>query len=96
MRDKLSQEDIEKSLNDLQGWELVEGRSAITKTFEFKNFIECFGWMSRVALISEKMDHHPEWLNIYKTVDVTLSTHSADGLTALDFKLAQKMEQQLL
>lgn len=74
------------------GWAMVEGRDAICKTFTFKNFIEAFGWMTRAAIWAEKWNHHPEWSNIYKTVDVTLSTHDADGLTDLDIKLARKMD----
>lgn len=74
------------------GWALVEGRDAIAKTFTFKDFNAAFGWMTRVALVAEKMDHHPEWFNVYKTVKVTLSTHDAGGLTDLDVKLARKMD----
>ena len=74
------------------GWALVEGRDAIAKTFTFKDFNAAFGWMTRVALVAEKLDHHPEWFNVYKTVKVTLSTHDADGLTKLDVKLARKMD----
>ncbi|WP_127902078.1 4a-hydroxytetrahydrobiopterin dehydratase [Solirhodobacter olei] len=75
------------------GWTLVEGRDAITRTFSFKNFVEAFGWMTRAAIWAEKWNHHPEWFNVYKTVEVTLSTHDAGGLTELDIKLARKMEQ---
>jgi 4a-hydroxytetrahydrobiopterin dehydratase len=75
------------------GWKEVEGRDAITKTFEFKNFRQAFSWMTQVALRAEKMDHHPEWFNVYKTVEVTLSTHDAGGLTELDVKLARAMDQ---
>jgi 4a-hydroxytetrahydrobiopterin dehydratase len=74
------------------GWSLVEGRDAITKTYQFKNFVEAFGWMSRAALQAEKMDHHPEWFNVFKTVEVTLSTHDVGGLSELDVKLAKKMD----
>lgn len=74
------------------GWTLVDGRDAITKSFVFKNFIEAFGWMAQAALLAEKLNHHPEWFNVYKTVEVTLSTHDAGGLTALDVKLATKMD----
>lgn len=74
------------------GWALVEGRDAIAKTFTFKDFNAAFGWMTRVALVAEKMDHHPEWFNVYKTVKVTLSTHDTGGLTDLDVKLARKMD----
>ncbi|MFN3144595.1 MAG: 4a-hydroxytetrahydrobiopterin dehydratase [Paracoccaceae bacterium] len=74
------------------GWQMVEGRDAITKTYVFRNFIEAFGFMTRAALWAEKWNHHPEWFNVYKTVDVTLSTHDAGGLSALDVKLASKMD----
>lgn len=75
-----------------QGWGMVEGRDAITKSFEFADFNEAFGWMARVALEAEKMGHHPEWFNVFKTVDVTLSTHDMGGLSNLDVALAKKME----
>ncbi len=74
------------------GWEMVEGRDAIHKSFVFGNFVEAFGWMTQVAIWAEKWDHHPEWFNVYKTVDVTLTTHDVGGLSALDAKLARKME----
>ena len=74
------------------GWVLTEGRDAIEKTFAFKNFIEAFGWMTKVALHAEKLNHHPEWSNVYKSVDVLLSTHDAGGLTELDVKLAKRMD----
>ena len=73
------------------GWSLVEDRDAITKTFKFKSFVEAWGWMSRMALIAEKMDHHPEWANVYNRVEVTLTTHDAGGLSKLDVELAEKM-----
>jgi 4a-hydroxytetrahydrobiopterin dehydratase len=71
----------------------VAGRDAITRKFVFKDFNEAFGFMARAALIAEKLDHHPEWSNVYKTVDVTLSTHDAGGLTELDIKLAEAMDK---
>ena len=74
------------------GWTLVEGRDAITKTFEFKSFVEAFGWMSRAALWAEKWDHHPEWRNVYNRVEVVLTTHDVDGISSLDAKLARKMD----
>jgi 4a-hydroxytetrahydrobiopterin dehydratase len=74
------------------GWQDVEGRDAITKRFLFGDFTEAFAWMTRAALIAEKMDHHPEWFNVYRTVDVTLSTHDAGGLSALDIALAEKLD----
>ena len=74
------------------GWTPVEGRDAVHKTFVFGNFIEAFGWMSQMALVAEKMNHHPEWSNVYKTVEVTLTTHDVGGLSALDAALAEKMD----
>jgi 4a-hydroxytetrahydrobiopterin dehydratase len=87
--------DVEKTaaLSGLPGWTMVQGRDAISKRFVFKDFNEAFGFMARAALVAEKMDHHPEWFNVYKTVDVTLATHDSGGLTALDIKLAQAMER---
>src|SRR6202158_5573281 len=77
----------------LPGWTIVAGRDAIQKTFKFKDFSEAFGFMARAALVAEKMDHHPEWTNVWNRVEVTLSTHSAGGLTELDVKLAEAMDQ---
>lgn len=74
------------------GWTMTEGRDAIAKRFVFRNFVEAWGFMSRAALWAEKLDHHPEWSNVYKTVDVTLTTHDAGGLTDLDIRLASKMD----
>lgn len=74
------------------GWEPVEGRDAIRKTFKFKSFVEAWGWMSRMALHAEKLNHHPEWSNVYNRVGVTLTTHDVDGLSALDLELAEKMD----
>ncbi len=93
MAEKLSSEVLAKALEELSGWSAVEGRDAIRKSFKFKSFSEAFGFMTRVALAAEKMDHHPEWSNVYSKVDVTLSTHSAGGVTELDLKLARKMDQ---
>lgn len=74
------------------GWGGIADRDAIRKVYIFKNFVEAWGWMSRVAIWCEKWNHHPEWLNVYRTVDVTLTTHDAGGLTELDVKLAKKMD----
>lgn len=74
------------------GWEMVEGRDAIRKVFQFKDFADAFGWMTRAAIWAEKWDHHPEWFNVYNRVEVTLTTHDADGVTALDVELAQFMD----
>ena len=82
-----------KALHELHGWAEAKGRDAITKTFQFKSFGQAWGWMSRVALYAEKTDHHPEWLNVYGRVEVTLSTHSAGGVTQKDVTLARKMDQ---
>ena len=75
------------------GWAATEGRDAVSKRYEFANFVAAFGWMTQVALWAEKWNHHPEWSNVYKTVEVTLTTHDAGGLTELDAKLAAKMDQ---
>ena len=93
MAQKLDNAARKSALAKLNGWSDVSGRDAISKKFTFKNFNEAFGFMSRVALMAEKMDHHPEWSNVYKTVDVTLSTHDAGGLTELDIKLAEAMDK---
>ena len=73
-------------------WAIIEGRDAIRKTYVFEDFVEAFGWMTRVAIWAEKWNHHPEWFNVYNRVDVRLTTHSADGLTMLDDKLARKID----
>jgi 4a-hydroxytetrahydrobiopterin dehydratase len=74
------------------GWDMVEGRDAISKTFKFDSFVDAFGWMTRAAIWAEKWDHHPEWSNVYNRVTVLLTTHDVDGLSALDAKLARKMD----
>ncbi len=74
------------------GWAMHDERDAITKTFTFRNFVQAFGWMTQVAIHAEKLNHHPEWSNVYKTVEVLLSTHDAGGLTELDVKLAKRMD----
>ncbi len=74
------------------GWSVLEDRDAIRKTFKFKSFVDAWGWMSRMAIEAEKLDHHPEWFNVYNRVEVTLTTHDAGGLSALDVKLAEKMD----
>ena len=81
------------ALEGLSGWAAAEGRDAITKTFRFKDFNAAFGFMTRAALMADKLDHHPEWFNVYNRVEVTLSTHDADGITELDVQLAQFMDQ---
>ncbi len=75
------------------GWSLDSNRDALTKKFVFVNFVEAFGWMTKCAIICEKFDHHPEWFNVYKTVEVTLTTHDVGGLSDLDFKIAGKFDE---
>jgi 4a-hydroxytetrahydrobiopterin dehydratase len=82
-----------KALHELHGWAEAKGRDAISRTFQFKSFSQAWGFMSRVALYAEKEDHHPEWSNVYGRVDVTLSTHTAGGVTEKDIALARKMDQ---
>ncbi len=81
------------ALERLPGWSAAEGRDAIVRTFRFKDFSAAFGWMTRVALAAETLDHHPEWFNVYNRVEVLLATHDADGVTDLDIKLAGLMEE---
>lgn len=90
---KLTAEARKTALAKLSGWSEAAGRDAITKKFVFKDFNAAFGFMARVALVAEKMDHHPEWFNVYRTVDVTLATHDAGGVTELDIRLAEAMER---
>ena len=88
----LTDAEIEAALTGLTGWQKSSGKSAIEKTFRFKNFVEAFGFMSKVALLAEKLDHHPEWSNVYRTVAVTLTTHDSKGVTSLDVTLATQIE----
>ncbi len=93
MAQKLTGEARKSALSRLNGWSEAAGRDAITKKFVFTDFNQAFGFMTRAALVAEKMDHHPEWFNVYKTVEVTLSTHDAGGLTEFDVKLAEAMDK---
>jgi 4a-hydroxytetrahydrobiopterin dehydratase len=90
---KLEGKQREQALAGIPKWREVEGRDAIIRRFVFADFNEAFGFMSRAALIAEKMDHHPEWFNVYKNVEVTLSTHDAAGLTDKDITLAKEMDK---
>ena len=92
-REKLTPDEIATRLAELEGWALAEDKTAISRRYTFKNFSEAFGFMTRAALAAEKLDHHPEWSNVYKTVDVRLTTHDAGGLTSLDFDLARRMDR---
>ena len=98
MREKIEGEQRQEHLKQLEsaGWKLKTDRDAISKSFLFKNFNQAFGFMSRVAMQAEKMDHHPEWFNVYNKVDVTLSTHDLGGLSTFDVKLAQFMDRCVL
>jgi 4a-hydroxytetrahydrobiopterin dehydratase len=93
MAQKLAAEARKAALGKLAGWSDAKGRDAITKKFVFADFNAAFGFMTRAALMAEKLDHHPEWFNVYKTVEVTLATHDAGGVTELDIKLAQAMDR---
>lgn len=95
MPEKLTEQERDKELSPLleQGWALVSGRDAIMKSFKFKDFTSAFGWMTQAAIRAEKLNHHPEWSNVYNRVEVTLTTHDADGISALDIKLAHILDQ---
>lgn len=94
MAEKLSTEERAAALGVLatSGWAHDAERDALKKTFKFKNFVKAWGWMTSVAIEAEKINHHPEWANVYGTVEVTLTTHDADGLTQLDLGLARTMD----
>jgi 4a-hydroxytetrahydrobiopterin dehydratase len=92
MVDKLTEDERNAALAELQGWTLVAERDAIEKSFRFKTFNEAWGFMTRVALAAEKLNHHPEWFNVYNRVDIVLSTHDCGGLSALDITLAKRIE----
>ena len=87
---KLTEAELAEHMKSLPRWELAGDR--IKRSFRFKDFVEAFGWMSSVALVAERMNHHPEWRNVWATVEVELSTHDAGGLTELDVKLAHAMD----
>lgn len=92
MATKLAEEMRKELLSHLSAWTVDAERDAIARDFAFRDFNEAFGFMTRIALLAEKMNHHPEWSNVYNRVSVTLTTHDAGGLTDLDIKLAQAME----
>ncbi len=92
-REKLGGQAVKEALAGLEGWTLASDGLAISRTFTFANFSEAFAFMTRCALAAEKLDHHPEWTNVYRTVEVKLNTHDAGGLTALDFELAKRMSR---
>jgi len=95
MAEKLTAPDIQERLESLSGWSFDENKSCIEKSFAFKDFSEAFAFMTRVALAAEKMDHHPDWSNVYNRVHVGLNSHDAGGVTKRDFKLAKAIEALL-
>lgn len=88
-RTPLTREEITTALAALSGWALSEDHKSMRKDFKFRDFNTAFAFMTRIALAAEKLDHHPEWFNVYNEVEITLTTHSAKGLTALDMRMAQ-------
>jgi 4a-hydroxytetrahydrobiopterin dehydratase len=92
MADRLTGAERTEAMEGLAGWKSEEERDAISKSFAFKNFSQAWGFMSRAALLAEKMDHHPEWFNVYNKVDVVLRTHDAGGVTELDIRMARAMD----
>jgi 4a-hydroxytetrahydrobiopterin dehydratase len=90
---KLTGDERGKLLAELQGWRTVDGRDAIAKSFAFKDFNQAFAFMTRVALMAEKMDHHPEWSNVYNKVEIVLTSHDAGGVTGRDIRLAKFIDQ---
>jgi 4a-hydroxytetrahydrobiopterin dehydratase len=93
MIQKLTEAERRAALADLPHWTPAEGRDAITRRFKFKDFNAAWGFMNRVALLAELQDHHPEWFNVYNRVDILLTTHDCDGLSARDVKLAQAIDR---
>jgi 4a-hydroxytetrahydrobiopterin dehydratase len=87
----LSSSDIESRMKSRPGWSLEQDK--LHRVFEFNNFVEAFGFMSQIAILAEKMDHHPEWSNVYSRVEIFLTTHDADGISELDFELAEHMDR---
>src|SRR5512135_1297537 len=89
-RKKLESRDIEQKLKGVHGWAVANGK--LHKEFQFEDFVQAFGFMSSVALIAQSMDHHPEWFNVYNKVTIDLNTHSAGGISDLDFEFARKVD----
>ena len=94
MVEKYTHSQVCAALSQLSGWSLEDGGNAILKTYRFDDFVAAFGFMARCALHAEKLNHHPEWKNVYARVDVRLTTHDAGGLSQLDFALAKEMDKQ--
>jgi 4a-hydroxytetrahydrobiopterin dehydratase len=92
---RLTDDEIAAALADLPDWTLDAARTGITRSFKFRNFVEAFGFMTQVALLAEKADHHPEWSNVYNRVEIRLSTHDCGGLSKRDMALAAKIDALL-
>lgn len=92
MVEQLSPQAVENALQELQEWNLSDTSNAIQKNYKFQDFNEAWGFMNRVALLAEKMDHHPEWFNVYNRVEVTLTTHDAGGISKRDINMAKEMD----
>lgn len=92
MVEKLKKDEINAYSSLLESWKVSDDLESMSKSFKFKSFTEAFGFMTQVALIAEKMDHHPEWFNVYNRVDITLTTHDCSGLSVRDMELAQKID----
>ncbi|MBX2834024.1 MAG: 4a-hydroxytetrahydrobiopterin dehydratase [Micavibrio sp.] len=90
---KLDPQALEKNLKDIESWTLSDDQKSVRKSFKFKNFNAAFGFMCRVAMIAEKMDHHPEWSNVYNRVEVNLTTHDAQGISERDIKMAKAIDR---
>lgn len=90
---KLTESERKNALAELSGWQLVEGRDAIRRSLKFRNFSEAWGFMNRVALLAEAQDHHPEWSNVYNRVEIVLTTHDCQGLSARDLRLARDIDK---
>ncbi len=93
MAEKISPADLAQELARLEGWAVAEGRDAIVKDYRFANFSQAFAWMTQIAMVAEKMDHHPEWTNVYSRIGVVLTTHDKNGVTKNDIEMAQKMDK---
>lgn len=92
MVEKLLGQKRAAALADMKGWEELPDRDAVKKTYQFADFVDAFGFMTRAAIVAEKMDHHPEWFNVYRTVEVVLTTHDVGGLSTNDIALAKAMD----
>ena len=93
MAERLDRAAIDAGMASLEGWSLASDAKSVSRSFRFADFNEAFGFMARVALMAEQLDHHPEWSNVYRNVEVRLTTHDAGGLTELDFRLARFMDR---